>query len=142
MSRSALLLRVLGALSASGCCGSQLGACPQNDARVVVFAQDPTVQVAVEGHPFTCSPGDGAVVCFTESIVDGEYPLVVTVGEQAPVEAVLVVATNQAPPYSCECEIPTGSVVLAPEGEPETPPAEDGSVPASDGGVSDEDAGA
>jgi hypothetical protein len=124
---------LLGVLLASGCCGTQVGQCPQNDVAIVVPLEDTSVQVAIEGYPFTCAPGDGAIVCRTASIVDGAYPLLVTVGDRQ-FEVTLSVATNDPPPYSCQCEIPKGSATIQ-LGEPEPPADDDAGVPADDAGT-------
>lgn len=128
------LLATLG-LMAAGCCG-EVGACPQNDVKLVVSADGASVGVTVEGYDdFECTQGDGATVCQPGAIADGDYELIVHADGYAPQAITLRVRTNQAPPYSCQCEIPTGSETLElapPEGDPDAGSVEDGGV--ADGG--------
>ncbi len=79
---------------------------------VVVTADGQSVSATIEGYDFECTAGDGMAVCTTASIADGDYDLVVHADGYDPQPITLSVRTNQAPPYSCECEIPTGSVTL------------------------------
>lgn len=113
---------VMLAFFAGGCC-EELGACAQNEVEIVVTTGEQSVAVSIDGYDgFTCTPGEGMTVCTVDAIVDGDYELTVDVEGYDPQPITLAVRTNQAPPYSCECEVPRGSALIeldAPEPEPD-----------------------
>ncbi len=122
------------ALFAGGCC-DQTAPCGQNAVEIVVSADAQSLDVSVEGwDDFTCEAGDGVTACRPDAIVDGDYDLVVLAAGYAPQPISLHVATNRAPPYSCECEIPRGSAVVdlapsSPDAGAVLPPPDAGASP-------------
>lgn len=111
---AAMLRRALLGLLLAGCC-RDAGACPQNAVVVRVSADGAPVEgVAVEGAAtsWRCSDLDLETICQPESIADGDYVVLVTTPGAAPIEVVIIARTFEAPPYSCDCEVPTGEASL------------------------------
>jgi hypothetical protein len=116
---------------ASGCC-RETGRCPQNDVMLLVSADQASVPVTVIGYDFECVEQDGLTVCRPDAIADGEYELVVMAEGYAAQDVALTVRTNVAPSFSCECEVPRGSVSVELGGGSE--PLPDAGTPIADGG--------
>lgn len=128
MLRGALLGLLL-----AGCC-RDAGRCPQNAVVVRVSADGaPVAGVAIDGAAtsWRCSDLDAETICQPETIADGDYVVLVTTPGAAPIEVDVTARTFEAPPYSCDCEIPTGEATLelAPPGDPDA-----GATATSDGG--------
>jgi hypothetical protein len=124
-------LAVVALCFASGCC-RETGRCPQNDVMVLVSADQASVPVTVIGYELDCVEQDGVTVCRPDAIADGEYELVVMAEGYAPQQVALSVRTNVAPSFSCECEVPRGSVSVELGGGSE--PTPDAGTPMPDGG--------
>ena len=112
---------------ASGCC-RETGRCPQNDVMLLVSAGQASVPVSVIGYELECVEEGELTICRPDAIADGEYELIVMAEGYAPQQVALSVRTNVAPSFSCECEIPRGSVSVELGG---------GSEPSPDAGVPD-----
>lgn len=111
--RAALTLFAVAAL-VSGCC-EDAEACPQNTVAVHVTADAAPVEgVTVEGGGATwdCLTLETETLCAPQSIADGAYELTVTAPGRPSRELELDVRTYAIPPFSCDCEIPTGSAAI------------------------------
>ena len=98
----------------NGCC-DDAEACPQNTVAVHVTEDGaPAAGVSVEGAGATwaCAALDAETLCAPDSIADGRYVVIVAADGHAPRELELFVRTYSVPPYSCDCEIPTGTLSL------------------------------
>lgn len=115
--------RVLLGLLLAGCC-RDAGRCPQNAVVVRVRADGaPVADVAVEGAAtsWRCTDLDAETICQPDTIAEGDYVVLVTTPGDAPIEVAISARTFEVPPYSCDCETPTGEATLelTPREEPD-----------------------
>lgn len=111
--RSIVVAAALAAL-VSGCC-ADAGECPQNTVAVhVTDGAEPVAGVSVEGGGATwsCAALETVTLCTPASIADGAYVVTVRADGRPDREVTLDVRTYALPPYSCDCEIPTGDVAI------------------------------
>lgn len=90
---------------------------------ILVHAEQGSVPATVIGYEFECTPADSLTLCRTAAIADGDYRLIVQPDGHPAVEIELMVRTNVAPAFSCECEIPTGRADVHLDSAPVPPDA-------------------